>query len=126
MFKLIDYDVETTRVVLKGWRDFNKSLERLLINEPPGTKHEFCYHDGIDPWEEEERERELLEGPGCHCNYEFENGHTCNCVNVDDIDDNDFAPPDDPRVLAWLCYDFDHAKIREICRRGNIFLGEPL
>lgn len=104
MILLSDFDVETARVILELWRNLNKTLDRALIKEQPGV--EDYYDDRIDPWLEEELERELLMEPGCHCDHEFVYEHACTCgVDINYIDD-ELCVPDDLKVIGWIidCY----------------------
>jgi hypothetical protein len=81
------------------------------IFDEPG-EYEYDYTDGIDPWEDEERDMELAEEPGCpyesecYGYYDVCKEHLCNQVDINTVDD-EICSPDAPAMTTWLMHWYD-------------------
>jgi len=105
MVRLLDcLNEDTARFVIRAFIEQRRILHRMIksIADYP-EDYELTDEDFVDPLYEQEMERYLLEEPGCHCDCEY---GQCNCVDVNYIDDEDFAPPVDPRALEWLIHSY--------------------
>jgi hypothetical protein len=85
--------------ILKAWDNYNQSLEKSgLLNDP--TEYEYSPQDDIDPWEEEEQEREYLESVGCDCEGPCGYYGCQKPVDIDRVND-EVCVPENPAMLNW-------------------------
>ncbi|MFZ5645975.1 MAG: hypothetical protein ACOY46_20665 [Bacillota bacterium] len=93
------YSLKENPHILRAWDNFNQSLIRSGLLDDP-AEYEYSPEDDIDPWEEEEKEREYLESVGCDCEGPCGYYGCQKPVNIDRVDD-EVCVQVDSRMLKW-------------------------